>query len=483
MSMTTVEQAQPTFAAASGAVYRVRWIAFGVVVFAGVLDLLDSLITTIAAPVIRAGLGGGNSVMQWLTAGYTLALSSGLIVGGRLGDIYGRKKIFLIGLGGFTVMSVLCGLAGDPLLLVVFRVLQGLFGAVMLPQGLGFFKELFPPRELGTAFGMIGPLMGIATVGGPILGGWLLSANLFGLGWRTIFLINLPLGLIALYMAVKYLPESRVPTAKQLDWTGAVIVSAAALLLVFPVVQGHEFGWPLWIFGLLLLGILLFGLFGWYEKGHAARGSEPLVIPTLFKKRAFTGGLVGGLSLFGALVGFSLVLTIYLQVGLGYGPLTAALTVLPMAFAQAVGLVVARVWLADKLGRRLIHLGVIITGAGVLLLGLTLVPDMTPWRFVPALLVTGVGIGFALSALFNIFLAAVEPHETGSASGTFTAVQQFAGALGVAVLGTVYFGLLGEHTAAFRTTLWAVGAMLVLAFAAAFLLPKTRSSWESPSSH
>ncbi|HCT76363.1 MAG TPA: MFS transporter [Micromonosporaceae bacterium] len=480
--MTTVEQA-PSFAAASSAVYRWRWIAFGVVIFAGILDLLDSLITTIAAPAIRAGLGGGNSMMQWLTAGYTLALSSGLIVGGRLGDIYGRKKIFLIGLGGFTVMSLLCGIAPDPALLVLFRVLQGLFGAVMLPQGLGFFKEMFPPRELGTVFGFIGPVMGMASVGGPILGGWLLSANLFGLGWRMIFLINLPLGLIALALAIKYLPESRKPTAARLDWTGATIVSVAALLLIFPVVQGHEIGWPLWTFAVLLLGVALFGVFGWYEIRHVRRGGEPLVIPSLFRKRAFTGGLVGGLSLFGALMGFSLVLTIYVQVGLGFSPLAAAMTVLPVAGGEAVGLVIARMWLADRLGRKLIHIGVIVTGIGVLLLALTLTPAMTPWRFVPALLVIGVGIGFALSSLFNIVLAAVEPHETGSASGTFTAVQQFAGALGVAILGTVYFGLLGDYTVAFRQTLWAVGVLLVLAFAAAYLLPKARTSWEAPSTH
>lgn len=479
--MTLVKEA-PSFADSSSAVYRYRWHAFAVVVFAGVLDVLDALITTIAAPAIRADIGGGASLMQWLTAGYTLALSSGLIVGGRLGDIFGRKRVFLAGLAGFTVASLLCGTAADPGLLVLFRVLQGLSGAVMLPQGLGFFKELFPPRELGTAFGMIGPAMGVASVCGPIVGGWLLTANLMGTGWRMIFLINVPLGILAWFAAVKYLPESRKPTAFKLDWLGAVLVSMAAALLVFPVVQGHELGWPAWTFLVLLAGLALFALFGWHESRHIRRGGEPLVIPSLFRKRAFTGGLVAAVSLFGTLLGFSLVLNVFTQVGLGYSSMQAAITVLPFAAGETIGLIAARVWLAERLGRSLIQLGVVVSAAGLGVLVLTLrlaSVGITAWQFVPAMLIIGLGIGFSLSTLFNTVLSAVDPHEAGSASGTFTAVQQFAGALGVAILGTVYFGLLGgsreplDFIATFQQTLWGVAVLLGLAFAAGFLLPKT----------
>lgn len=490
MPSTAIKVETPSFASVSGAVYNWRWYAFGVVVFAGVLDLLDALITTIAAPAILASIGGGESIMQWVTAGYTLALSSGLIVGGRLGDIFGHRRVFLTGMIGFTVASFLCGVAQDPGSLVALRVLQGLFGAVMLPQGLAFFKLMFPPREIGKAFGFIGPIMGIAGVCGPIVGGGLISANLLGLGWRTIFLINLPLGLIGIVAALRFLPKGGERKPVKLDWVGAIIVSAAALLIIFPVVQGHAAGWPLWTAWLLLGGVALFVVFGQWESRLIRRGADPLVIPTLFRKRGFVGGLAGALSLFSSVMGFSLVFTIFVQLGLHYTPFMAALAVLPLAAGQMLGTVLAHRGLADRLGRGLIHLGIALSIIGIGVLAVTVEvagPGVQPWHFLLAHTITGVGFGFALSELFTIVLAAVDPPEAGSASGTFTAVQQFAGALGVAVLGTVFFGfLLGTRGGpigfqiAFSKTLGAVWICLALAFAAVFTLPKEKPSFGPP---
>ena len=189
--------------------YRWRWAALFVVLAAEVMDLLDALVTTIAGPSIRAGLGGSESLIQWLGTGYTLAMAIGLITGGRLGDLYGRRRMFLVGLVGFVGGSVLCGLSLSPGMLIGARVVQGLFGAVLLPQGLGLIREVFPPKEVATAFGAFGPVMGLSAVGGPILAGWLVTADLLGTGWRAIFLINLPIGLLALAGALRFLPKTK----------------------------------------------------------------------------------------------------------------------------------------------------------------------------------------------------------------------------------------------------------------------------------
>ncbi|MFD0527033.1 MFS transporter [Kitasatospora arboriphila] len=207
--------------------YRWRWAALFVILAAEVMDLLDSLVTNIAAPSIRADIGGGESTIQWMGAAYTLAMAIGLITGGRLGDIFGRRRMFLIGAVGFTLGSIGCGLAQGPDQLIAARVFQGLLGAVMLPQGLGMLKEMFSEKEQASAFGMFGPVMGLSTVGGPILAGWLVDADLFGTGWRMIFLINIPLGLFAIAGGLGFLPEWKSARAVRLDLLGALLAAAA----------------------------------------------------------------------------------------------------------------------------------------------------------------------------------------------------------------------------------------------------------------
>jgi EmrB/QacA subfamily drug resistance transporter len=469
-----------TWAAAAGAPYRWRWAAFAVVLIASVMDLLDSLVTNVAGPAIRADLGGGSTLIQWLGAGYTLAMAVGLITGGRLGDIYGRRRMFLVGATGFTAASLLCSIATAPGELIAFRVAQGAFGALMLPQGLGVITEIFPPEERAVAFGAFGPFMGISSVAGPVLAGWLIDANYFGTGWRMIFLINLPLGLIAIAGGAAFLPRAHAATASRLDITGAALAAAASALLVYPVVEGRTLGWPPWAFALMAASVAVFAAFGWLETRKERAGGQPLIIPALFRKPAFTGGLVSGLAFFTAITGFSLVLTVYLQIGLGYSPLKAGLTALPQAAGSVAGFIAAGAGLATRLGRTCIHIGTATMAAGILAVILTLniaaIP-VTPWELASALAVMGAGMGLVLAPFFDIVLAGVEPHETGSASGTLTAVQQFGSALGVAVMGSIFFGLLtgptrAAFTAALRHTLWAVAGLQLLTFALAFLLPR-----------
>ncbi|GAB3942619.1 hypothetical protein GCM10027614_29980 [Micromonospora vulcania] len=239
------------------------------------MDLLDALVTNLAGPAIRADLGGSTSLIQWLGAGYALAMAIGLVTGGRLGDLYGRRRMFLVGVLGFTAASALCALATTPGLLVGARVAQGLFGALLLPQGLGIIKEVFPPRELPAAFGAFGPVMGISAVGGPILAGWLVHADLWGTGWRAIFLINVPLGLLAALGALRFLPESRARHASRLDLPGVALVALGAVLLVYPLVQGREQGWPAWMFVLLVAAFGVFAVFGRYQVRRQRAGLDP----------------------------------------------------------------------------------------------------------------------------------------------------------------------------------------------------------------
>ncbi|MET7748716.1 MFS transporter [Micromonospora sp. NPDC005367] len=457
--------------------YRWRWLALAVILAAEVMDLLDALVTNLAGPAIRAELGGSASLIQWLGAGYTLAMAIGLITGGRLGDLYGRRRMFLVGVAGFTVASAFCALSVAPGMLVGSRVAQGLFGAVLLPQGLGIIKEVFPPRELAAAFGAFGPVMGISAVGGPILAGWLVDADLWGTGWRAIFLINVPLGLLALLGALRFLPESRPAHASRLDLPGVGLVAIGAVLLVYPLVQGREQGWPGWMYAMLVAAVAVFAYFARYQVRRQRAGRDPLVVPTLFRRRAFTGGLVAGLAFFTALTGFSLVFSLYLQLGIGYSPLKAGLAAVPQALGMVAAFVIAGAGLARRFGRTLIHAGlvVVLAGVGGMLLTLRLAgPEVTPWRLVPALLVIGFGMGLVMSPFFDIVLSGVEPAETGSASGTLTAVQQLGGALGVAVLGTVFFAQLpdGGAGSAVRATLWVEAALLAATVVAAFLLPR-----------
>ncbi|GAA5188537.1 hypothetical protein GCM10023322_39450 [Rugosimonospora acidiphila] len=472
--------------------YRWRWAGLFVILAAEVMDLLDALVTTIAGPSIRAGLGGTESLIQWLGAAYTLAMAVGLVTGGRLGDLFGRRRMFIIGAAGFAASSLACAFAQDPGMLIAARVAQGLFGAVMLPQGLGMIREMFDPKELGAAFGAFGPVMGLSAVGGPILAGWLVTADYFGIGWRMIFLINLPLGILAVLGAVKFLPASRASHATRLDLAGVAILSAGAFMVIYPLVEGRDLGWPLWTYPLMAAGAVTFGLFGWYTRGVQRRGGEPLVTPSLFAKRAFTGGLLAGGAFFSAMIGFSLVFSLYLQIGLHDSPLKTGLTAVPQAAGMIVGFGLASAGLTAKLGRRLLHVGLVVMTAGIALFAVILhsagTAGVTPWHVAPALAISGIGTGLLMAPFFDLILAGVEEHEMGSASGTLNAVQQFGGALGIAILGTVFFNTMKigprgpvpstvEH--GIQTAIWIELGLLALTFVTAFLLP-TRPRQDEP---
>lgn len=456
---------------------RHAWLVVAVVFLADVMDLLDSSIANLAGPSIRADLGGGQTTLQWVLSAYTAAFALGLVVSGRLGDLLGRRRLFLLGMTGFTLASLACGLATGPAFLITARTLQGLCGSVMIPQGLALVKVVVPPRLLRKAFAPIGPLMGLATVAGPILAGWLLRLDLFGSQWRSIFLINVPLGVLALALAWRVLPvRGGEDRTARLDVTGVGLLTAASALLIVPLIQGRELGWPAWTFAMMAASVALLALFVLSER----RSSCPVIAPTLFRKRSFVVGLVVVAGFYASLSAFVLVVNLLLQQGLGWSPLRTGLSLIPWALGTAVAVLLAGKVLAEKLGRASLHLGLGIAVLGLLALWWTTAHfggGLTVEKLTPALLLTGFGSGLVFVPLVDFIIGDATAEEVGTGAGLLNAVQQFAGAVGVAALGTVFFARAGHgslhSTLAAAELVFAVTAALnVLTFALVGLLPK-----------
>jgi EmrB/QacA subfamily drug resistance transporter len=440
------------------------------------MDLLDGTIVNVASPSIRADLHTSLSALQWIAGGYALAFAVGLVTGGRMGDIFGRRRLFLIGIAGFTLSSALCGLATSPGMLIAFRLVQGTFAAVMIPQGFGIIRQAFPPDELQKAFGLFGPVIGASAVLGPILGGALVDGNLFGTGWRMVFLVNVPVGVVAFGGSQRVLPESRAERRPTLDLGGAVLVSLAAALLVYPLIQGREAGWPAWTFVSIAASVLTLVAFVALERRRERAGVSPLVTPSLFRKRVFSAGLATVLVFFSGMIGLILVFTLYLQLGQGFSAIGAGVAFAPWALGVASGAGAGAGFLGPRLGRPTLHLGLAVMAAGLAAM-LAVVhgggDHVSAWALAGPEALAGVGMGAMLAPLFDFVLAGVDDDEVGSASGVLNALQQLAGAVGIAVIGTVFFSLGHSHglVVAFERTLWVELGTLVVAAALVCLLP------------
>lgn len=465
-----------------------RWPAFAVLLLAGFMDLLDGTIVFVALPRIADDLGASFEALEWVVAAYTLAFALGLITGGRLGDIFGRKRVFLAGVAGFTLASVAAGLAPTADALVVSRAVQGLMAAIMVPQILSIAQVIFPPKERFAAFAMYGIVLSLAAVVGPLLGGFLTELDVAGLGWRPIFLINLPVGLLALIAAAQLVPESRSPRVIRLDPVGVGLVTAALLLMLYPLIEGRALGWPSWTFASMAASVPAFVLFALWERRKTRVDGSPLTEPSLFRERSFVAGLLLSLVLFSGLASFWFVLVLWLQVGLGFSPLTTALAGLAWPVAvMASGAAGAK--LAGSVGRKLLNIGLGLMAVGVAglistmgLVGLSI----EPWHLAPALAIGGIGMGITMPSLFDFILADVPPHHAGSASGVVNTVVQIGSAAGIAIVGVVFFGLVDASsaapaqtfTAAIRQTLWFHVAAFAASALLAFLLPRRTVSHE-----
>ncbi|WP_228542187.1 MFS transporter [Nocardia sp. XZ_19_369] len=441
------------------------WAILAVILAADILDLLDATITNIAAPTIAADLRGGQALIQWLGASYALALGVLLVVGGRLGDRFGKRRLFLIGLAGFTVASVACGLAFDPVSIIVARLVQGAFGALLIPQGFGILTAVFPREQLGKAFSVFGPALGLSAVGGPIVAGLLIDADLFDLGWRAMFLINIGLGGAAFAAAYRLLPPDTGDRTIAIDGLGAALLGVAMFGALFGLIDGAASGWTVLPLGCLLGSLVCFGLF----IRRQLTAAEPLIRPTLFQNRGFTSGLLLGLVFFAAVSGLLFVLSLFLQTGLGYSPTGAALGLAPLAVGIVLASIAAHQYIA-RLGRNLILIGLLITLVGIgllLVLALTAGTTVGPWALAAPVLVLGLGMGTCFGTVYQVTIGDIEQAETGSASGSLTAVQQLANAIGAAAVTTVYFHTVGSgqaHALIVSLVLVAVGTVVCCAF-------------------
>ncbi|MFJ8017661.1 MFS transporter [Streptomyces sp. NPDC096339] len=461
---------------------RRRWLALAIVMTATFMDLVDVTIVNIAIPSMREHLGASTSAIQWITAGYALAFAAGLITGGRLGDIYGRKRLFLIGVAGFTAASLLCGIAANPGMLVASRLLQGGMAAMMVPQVLAIIHVTFPPHERGKVFGMFGAIVGLGAVSGPMLGALLIEGNLFGLEWRPIFLINLPVGIAAVILGRMFISESKAPKALRLDLVGVVLATLALVMLIFPLTQGRENGWPLWGFVCMLASPFVFAAFIAYEKYKIKKDGSPLVELSLFKVKSFAGGIAVQLT-FGIATGiFFMVWTLYMQMGLGWSVLHAGLTGIPfsLSVSAAAGISVGK--LVPRFGRKVLQAGALIMAAGLLLYiwesdhyGM----EIASWQMAAPLALMGIGMGLIVAPLNDTTLSEVPRKDAGSASGLINTTGQMGNALGLALTSVVFFGLIEDdrvfgppYVDAFRGALWSIAAVLVVICAVMFLLPR-----------
>jgi EmrB/QacA subfamily drug resistance transporter len=462
------EIAEPSKLAA--AANSLRWLVLAVVMAANMMDLMDATIVNVAGPSIQSALGGSDSTLQWLSAGYTLAFAVFLITGARLGDMFGRRRLFLIGSAGFTLMSAACAAAPSTTVLIAFRLAQGAFGALLIPQGFGIIKEVFAEEEMGKVFGAFGPVMGISMLAAPILAGVLVGVHLFD-GWRLVFLINVPVGIVTFAVALRTLPRTIAHPGIKLDKVGMVLIGIALTAIVYPLIEGRDAGWPAWTFLTLAFGAAVLGGFLLWER-HT-RG-DALIEPTLLSNRTYISGILVALATFGAFGGLLLCVSLFTQLGEGFSAIHAGLTLTPMVIGMVVGMTTSFA-LVKKLGRRLIQIGValIAIGATVLALTVTGAHNVTTWDLAPALAIIGLGAGAGFGQLFDFILAGVTMEEVGSASGVLEAVQQLSSAIGVAALGTIFFSAFSGHlpTHALAITAWACLVPLVAAFLLVFRLP------------
>ncbi|MDN7902882.1 MFS transporter [Burkholderia diffusa] len=444
--------------------------ALVVLLVGAILPPLDYFIVNLALPAIRDGIGARPSELQLVVSAYACANAVVQITGGRLGDLYGRKRMFMIGMAGFVVASTLCGLAGSGAVLVGGRVLQGLFAAVLAPQVLATIRSVFSPQEQVRVMGFYGFVFGLAAVIGQLGGGALISLHPFGLGWRAIFLVNVPIGILALLGSWRFIPESRPPRGQRIDVPGTVLLSLFLLMLVYPLTRGREAGWPLWMVACIAGALPMLGALLAVEARRIAGGHDPLLDVRLLRNPVVVLGLTLAF-LFYMLSAFFLSYGIYLQGCLGWSPLASGLAILPLGIGfLASPLLMPR--LVDRFGgHRVLMLGFAMLAAGVATAA-ALAGEHAPGPgFYAGIAAIGIGQGLVLPSVVRIVLAEVDAARAGVASGMVSTMLQIGAAVGAATLGGLFFARLGaqpgalDYVQGFRTAMWALTVVLLVCVA------------------
>ena len=466
--------------------YR-RWFQLFIVVVGTFMAMLDAFVVNVAIPSISRGLRSSLSEVELVIASYILVYAVLLVTGGRLGDRFGHKPMFLLGVTGFTLASIGCALSPSAFWLIGTRVLQGASAALLYPQALSILQITFSGRERAVALGIYGSALPVAAVMGQVGGGLLLQANILGLTWRPVFLINVPIGILTLVAAARFLERQRTTASVRLDGAGIALVTVALLLLVVPLVSGRDAGWPWWMLLILAATLPALALFALFEQRLARRGGSPLVRLALFQQRTFTVGNLIALAFFSCNAGMAFVFTVFLQVGLGFSPLQAGLTFVPSAIGTFVAALLGP-RLIPKLGRSILILGCFAQGFGLLVMLVIVLHSGTTLSgltLAPVFFIMGAGSGLGVAPLVGTITSGVSRQDAGTASGVVSTIIQVSNVLGVAVVGLIFLSILNVQSAsesqpiryllALSWTLPFLAALALISGSLVWLLPRTKT--------
>ena len=477
MTLTAAPPASAQSPSSAAPVYDPRrWKALPVVLTATFMSLFDIFVVNVAAPSIQHSLHASSSILEMVVAGYSFSYAAGLVTGARLGDLVGRRRMFTIGLAIFAVASFFAGISPDSMVLVAARLAQGFGAAAMIPQVLALLQANFSPEERPRVFSFFGVTVGLGTVAGQILGGVLLHLNILGWGWRPIFLVNVPIGIAAIILARRLIPESRPDKADRLDPLGVLLLTAGVGGITAPLVLGQAEHWPIWTWISFVAGAGLVAAFLWWENRLGTHGGHPLLPLSLFKHRAFNSGLLVNLGFFSFFGSVLLTLTLFLQEGLHYSPMRAGLTFAPLGAAFAISSLKGRK-LHARYGRDIITIGAASALIGVI--GLLIVVTVSglssnSLELSPTLAMIGIGNGLVIPLIVQGVLQSVPSSRTGAASGMLTTTQQFAMVLGIAAVGTLFFAREASAgiVSALQFGLYADIALVAFALVMTLFLPR-----------
>ncbi|HET9659778.1 MAG TPA: MFS transporter [Thermomicrobiales bacterium] len=466
------------------AIPRTTWLALAVLLSGAFMALLDTTIVNVAIPTIRTDLDASEATLSWIISGYALAFGLMLIPAGRVGDRFGHKWTFIVGLAIFTLSSFACGRAQTSNQLVAARVVQGIGGGIYYTSITALIQLMFFPHQRGRAFGYLAAVIGFATALGPLVGGLIIEYAGTGTGWRLIFDVNIPIGIVAMIAAFRVLPSGGKANRLAVDPLGLALLTAALVALLVPLIMGQDRGWPLWTVVSLASSVVLLVVFAVWELRVARSGGSPLVPPRLFEHWSFTGGALLAMVYFAAFTGIFFAFALLWQVGLGHSALDSGLLVMPFAVGSILG-----ASQSDKLARRYgrasltAGVGVVAAALFVVFLILTFVDpvDLNRWQFLPPLFIGGIGSGIFIAPNVRFIVATVDREDAGAASGVLGTVQRIGSAIGIAVIGSVLFGTLhfeeGPNAVANafgQSTQYAIGVSVILtviAFLLAFAVP------------
>jgi EmrB/QacA subfamily drug resistance transporter len=462
-----------------------KWLALAVLLAGAFMALLDTTIVNVALPTIRTSIGASNATLSWIVSGYALAFGLALIPAGRVGDRLGHKWVFIAGLSLFTVASLACGLAQDDGQLIAARAVQGLAGGVFFTTITALIQLMFADRQRGRAFAILGATIGFSTALGPLVGGLIIQAFGAESGWRLVFGVNIPIGILAVAAAAVLLPGGAENADSGADWLGLVLLTAGLVALLTPLIEGQQVGWPWWTYASMAGGAALIALFGLWERRLENAKGNPLVPPRLFTHPSFTGGVLLALVYFAAFTSIFFTIALLWQAGLGHTALQSGLVAMPFAVGSIIGASQSDV-LAARFGRSVLIVGLGLVAAGItavwLIFALSAPTQYNGWQLLAPLFVAGIGSGLFIAPNAAFIVATVERGDAGAASGVVGTMQRVGSAIGIAVIGTVLFGTLhvvpgpNALAAAFgHSAALAMGVSAVLSLAAfglVFALPR-----------